>query len=113
VTPIIKTSKPKKLASKTTAAPKGAHVKPKHPTAASTKPVAAQSTPKKLLANPHPSTFPLDGISNLLDNLPLEALVELTRRLLTSISSPPTGVARPRAVLKTVILFVAEYGSTP
>jgi hypothetical protein len=24
-----------------------------------------------------------------------------------------TGAARPRAVLKTVILFVAEYGSTP
>jgi hypothetical protein len=39
--------------------------------------------------------------------------VELTHRLLTSICSLPTGVARPRAVLQTVILFVAEYGSTP
>jgi hypothetical protein len=44
---------------------------------------------------------------------PIQACVELTRRLLTSISSRPTGAARPRAVLKTVILFVAEYGSTP
>jgi hypothetical protein len=37
----------------------------------------------------------------------------VTRRLLTSISSLPTRAARPRAVLKTVILFVAEYGSRP
>ena len=57
--------------------------------------------------------FPFEGISDLLDNLPLEACVELTRRVLTSISSLPKGAARPRAVLKTVILFVAEYGSTP
>jgi hypothetical protein len=38
--------------------------------------------------------------------------MELIRRLLTSISLP-TGAASPRALLKTVILFVAEYGSTP
>jgi len=56
---------------------------------------------------------PLDDISDLLDRLPLQACVELTRQLLTSISSLPTGTARPRAVLKTVILFMAEYGSTP
>jgi hypothetical protein len=66
-----------------------------------------------LVANPHPTNSPLEGTSDLLDNLPLEACVELTRRLLTSISSLPTGVARRRDVLKTVILFVAEYGSTP
>jgi hypothetical protein len=65
-----------------------------------------------LVANPHPTYSPLECISGLLDNLHLEACVELTRWLLTSISLP-TGVARPRAVLKTVILFVAEYGSTP
>jgi hypothetical protein len=59
------------------------------------------------------STSPLEEISDLLDYLPIHACVELTRRLLTSISSLPTGAARPRAVLKTVILFVAEYGSTP
>jgi hypothetical protein len=39
--------------------------------------------------------------------------VQLNRRLLTSISFLPTWVARPRAVLKTIILFVAEYDSTP
>ena len=39
--------------------------------------------------------------------------MELTRRLLTAIPSLLKGTARPRAVLKTVILFVAEYGSTP
>ena len=58
-------------------------------------------------------TNPLEEIYDLLDRLPLQACVELTRRLLTSISSLPTGTVRPRAVLKTVILFVAEYGSTP
>ena len=58
-------------------------------------------------------TNPLEEISDLLDSLPLQAGVELTRRLLPSFSSLPSGAARPRAVLKTVILFVAEYGSTP
>jgi len=57
-------------------------------------------------------TNSLEEISDLLDRLPLQACVELTRRLLTSISSLPTGSACPRAVLKTVIPFVAEYGST-
>jgi len=33
-------------------------------------------------------------------------------RLLRSISSHPTGAVKQRAVLKTVILLVAEYGST-
>ena len=70
-------------------------------------------TATQVVTNPHPNTSPLEGISDLLDNLPLEACVELTRRLLTSISYLPKGTAPPRAVLKTVILFVAEYGSTP
>jgi hypothetical protein len=39
--------------------------------------------------------------------------VELIRWLLKFIFSIPTGAARPRAVLKTFILFVTEYGSTP
>jgi hypothetical protein len=113
VTATTKTVKPKKLAPKTTAAPKRAPVNSKSPTAASTKPAAAQPTPKKLVANPLPNNSPLKGISDLLDNLLLEACVELTCRQLTSISSLHTGAARPRAVLKTVILFVAEYGSSP
>jgi len=58
-------------------------------------------------------TNPLKEISDLLDRLPLQACVELTRWLLTPFSSLPSGAARPQAVLKTVILFVAEYGSTP
>jgi hypothetical protein len=37
----------------------------------------------------------------------------VTRRLLTSISSLPTGAAHLWAVLKAGMLFVAEYGSTP
>jgi len=58
-------------------------------------------------------TNPLEEISDILDRLPLQACVELTRRLLTSISSLTRGTARPRTVLNTVIPFVAEYGSTP
>jgi hypothetical protein len=37
------------------------------------------------------STSPLEEISDLLDVLPIKACVELTRRLLTSVSSLPTG----------------------
>jgi hypothetical protein len=65
------------------------------------------------VATTQSSTSPLEEISELLHHLPIQACVELTRRHLTSISSLPTGAARPRAILKTVILFVAEYDSTP
>jgi len=58
-------------------------------------------------------TNPFEEISDLLHRIPLQTCVELTRRLLTSISYLPTGRARPMVVLTTVILFVAEYGSTP
>jgi predicted metallopeptidase len=64
------------------------------------------------VVTPHPIYSPLEEISDF-DKLPIEACVELTRRQLTSIPSLLTGAARPRAVLKTVIFFVAEYGSTP
>jgi hypothetical protein len=53
-----------------------------------------------------------EEISDLLDNLLLNASVELTCRILTYIPILPFGAARSRAVLKTVVLFVAEYGST-
>ena len=59
------------------------------------------------------ATSALEEISDLLDYLPHPACVELTRRLITSISSLPTGAARSRALLKTDILCVAECGSTP
>ena len=75
----------------------------------------AQHLPKK----PNPTPIPppnqtlIEEISDLLDNLPVNACVELTRRLLTAVPTLPSGAARSRAVLKIVILFVAEYGSTP
>jgi hypothetical protein len=56
------------------------------------------------------SQSPVEGITDLIDNLPTSASVELTRRLLSTASSLPTGDDRPRAVLKTVILFLAEHG---
>jgi len=63
------------------------------------------------VAPTRPNHSPIE-ISDLLDKLPLNACVDLTRRLLTSIPILPSGPARTWAVLKTVILFVAEYGST-
>ena len=54
----------------------------------------------------------LEIISDILDLLPLHAFVELTRRLLKSISFLLTGTTRPRAILKTVILLEDEYVST-
>jgi hypothetical protein len=70
--------------------------------------------PKKLNPTPipPPNQSPIE-ISDLFDNLPVHACVELNRRLLTAVPTLPTGAARSRAVLKIVILFVAEYGSTP
>jgi hypothetical protein len=107
------TARPKKPEPKSTAAPKRATVKARKKAAASVKTAAVKpSTPKLVVPSQSPAS-PLEEISDLLDHLPLQACVELTRRLLTSISSLPTGAARPRAVLTTVILFVAEYGSTP
>jgi hypothetical protein len=60
------------------------------------------TTPKLVVPTRRP-TYPLEEISDLLGNLPLHARVELTRRVLTSISSLRTGPDRPLAVLKTVI----------
>jgi hypothetical protein len=60
--------------------------------------------------SPPQGQSPLEGILDLFDTLPTKPCVELTRRLLSAASSLPTGEARPRAVLKTVILFLVEYG---
>jgi hypothetical protein len=54
----------------------------------------------------------VEEISDLLDTFPMNACIELTRRLLTAVPSLPSGPASSRAVLKIEILFVAEYGST-
>ena len=61
---------------------------------------------------PPPNQSPFEEISDLLDNLPVNACVEMTRRHLTAVPNVTSGAARLRAVLKIVILFVAEYGST-
>jgi hypothetical protein len=98
---------------KSSAAPKRTAGKSKKKAAGSVKTAAAKPTPPNLVVPTQNSTSPIEEISDLLDHLPLPECVELTRRLLTSISSLPTEAALPRAVLKTVILFVAEYGSTP
>jgi len=81
--------------------------------AASVKTAAAKSTTPNLVVPTQSPSSPLEEIFDLLDHLPLQACVELTCRLLTSISPLPAGAAQPRAVLYTVILFVVEYGSTP
>jgi hypothetical protein len=52
---------------------------------------------------------PLKGIPELIENLPTKACVDLTLRLLSAASSLSTGEVRLRAVLKTVIVFIAEY----
>ena len=100
---------PKKPEPKPTAAAETAAGKLKKKIAASVKTVATKSTIPVLVVH----TNPLEEISDLLDRLRLQACVELTRRPLKSNSSFPTGTALPRAVSKTVILFVAEYGRTP
>jgi hypothetical protein len=80
----------------------------------SVKTAAAKPTTPNLVVFPNPSsTSPLELISDLFDHFPLHSCVELTRRLLTFSSSLLTEAARLRAFLKTVILFVAEYGSKP
>jgi hypothetical protein len=113
VTATRETARPKKPEPTSTAAPKRAAGKSKKKAAASVKTAAAKTTPPNLVVPTQNSTSPLEEISDLLDDLPLPACVELTRLLLASISSLPTGAARPRGALKAVILFVAEYGSTP
>jgi hypothetical protein len=73
--------------------------------------VAQPTTPKELV--PLPTVNPLPSkISHLPDTLPINACIELTRRLLTTVTSLPSGPTSSKAVLKVVLLFVAEYGST-
>ena len=101
----METAKPQKPELKPTAAPKRASVKSKGNAAASVKTAAATPTTPSLVV---PTQGPTHPIEDILDHLPLHACGELTCRLLTSTSSLPTWGARPCAVLKTVILFVAE-----
>jgi len=107
-----KTARPHKSEPKTTADPKLASGKSQKKAASSVKTAAAKTIHPNLVVQNQRSTSPLKEISDLLDHLTLHACVEVNRRLLTSISSHPTGAAHPRAVLKTAVFFVAEYGKT-
>jgi hypothetical protein len=75
--------------------------------------VATKPVIPELVVPTQSTASPLEEISDVLDHFPIQACVELARRFFTSLHSLPIGTARPRAILKTVILFVAEYGSTP
>jgi hypothetical protein len=85
VTATRETARPKKPEHKPTAAPKQATGKTSKKAAASVKTAAAKPSTPKLVVPSHCPTSPLEQISNLLDHLPLQACVELTRRLLASI----------------------------
>jgi len=102
------TARPEKPEPKHSAAPKPGAGKSKKKATTGVKTAAAKPRPPSLVVSTQPSTSPLEDISDL-DHL-LQACVKLTRRLLMSIIFLATGAARPRALLKTVILFVAEYG---
>jgi hypothetical protein len=92
------------------AAPAVGHSKPGRPGAPLLLPQPPQ--PKHTdSSRPQPqSQSPNEGITDLFDNLPTSACVNLKRRLLSTASSLPTGDATLRAVLKTVIIFLAEHG---
>jgi hypothetical protein len=113
VTTTTETARPQKREPKYAAAPKRAARKSKKKAAASVKTAAATPTTSNLVLPNQNPTSPLEEISDLIDYLPLSACVELTRLLLMSISFLATEAARPRAVLNTVNIFVAEYGITP
>jgi hypothetical protein len=91
VTATRNTAGPKKPKSKFTAATELAAGKTKKKAAASVKTAAAKSTTPDLVVPTQSSTSPIEKISYLFYHLPIHACVELTRRLLTSISSVATG----------------------
>jgi len=104
---------PRKHKPKSAAASKPTAGKRNKKAAASVKTAATKSTTPELVVPTQTSTSPIEDISDHLDHLPNQACVDLTRRLLTTISSLPTGAARKRAILKNVIFYVAQYGRTP
>lgn len=73
---------------------------------------AKEPTPINLVLNTKTNQLPIEEIYHMLDNVLVEACVELTRRLLAALLTLPTGVARSRSNLQTVVLFIVEYGST-
>ena len=71
-----------KLDPKHKAAPKPAIVKAQIQVTTATNTVADKCNPSKWVVTTERTTSQLRGISDLLDNLPLETFFELTRRLL-------------------------------
>jgi hypothetical protein len=71
----------------------------------------SQPKSKKLVVPTQTNQSPIE-ISHLLDNLPFNACMKLTCRLLTSVTTLPSGPTCSQAVLKIFVLFVGEYGST-
>ena len=108
-----KTPWPRKTEPKSSAATMLASGKPKKKAGARVKTVAAKPTKLDLEFPNQNSTSIRKEISDLLDRLPLPERVEQTRSFLLFISSLLNGAVHLRAVLKTVILFVAEYSSKP
>jgi hypothetical protein len=88
VTTTRKTARPRKLEPKPTAATKPDAGKPKKKALASLKTAAAKPTTSELLFPTKSSTSLLEEMSDILDRLPLQSRVELSRRL-TSIPYPP------------------------
>ena len=74
---------------------------------------AGKLTPPNLVVSTNNSTSPLEQISDFLDHLPLPQFVEVTPRLLTSISSLPTRAARPHPRLNTVIISWPNMAARP
>lgn len=110
VTNTRNTGKTTKSAPNVTEAPKQAPLPKTMKTATHVK--SSQPKPNDLVTTPHPNQSPIEEISDPLDNLPLNACVDLTRRILTSVPTITSGPARLLVVLKTVVLFVSAYSIT-
>jgi hypothetical protein len=108
-----KTGKPEKLEPKPTLAPMPATVKSKKKAAASVKTAASKSRTRNLEGPAQSSNSPLKEISDLLYYLPLQTYVEVTCRPFTSNFSLLSDRVLSRTLMKSVVLFVAEYSSTP
>ena len=111
VTATRKRARPNNPEPKSTTATKPATGNTKMKAAASVKTAVAKPTTPDLVI-PTRSSTTLLGENSDLESVPNQARVALTLRVLTYNPSLPTEAARPPDVLKTLILFVAEYGST-
>jgi hypothetical protein len=113
VTATSKTARPQKSEPRIKEAPKPAAAKSKKKATGIVKTAAAKHTTPELVVPNQKLTTSLEEITDFLDLIPIPACVLLTRRFVTYFSFLPAVVSRPRADLKTDILFVAEYDSTP